>query len=92
MVLGYVNSRDQTKVDKAKTNLFVNHPPLTCVKEVRSFLGYAGFYRSFIKDFSKIAKFFTHLLAKNVPFHFSKECHIAFTKLKEVLTYDQPFS
>ena len=56
------------------------------MKEVRSFFGHAGFYRQFIKDFSKIAKPLTNLLAKDVLFRFFDECHAAFSKLKEVLT------
>ena len=51
------------------------------VKEVRSFLRHAGFYRRFIKDFSTIAKALSNLLAKDMPFHFFKECHKAFSKL-----------
>jgi len=66
--------------------LIVNLPPPICVKEVRSFLGHGGFYRWLIKDFSKTAKSLTNLLAKDVPFHFSEECHVAFSKLKETLT------
>ena len=38
------------------------------------------------KDFSKIAKSLSNLLAKDVPFHFSEKCHEAFSKLKEALT------
>ena len=56
------------------------------MKKVRSFLGHAGFYRRFNKDFSKIAKPLSNLLAKDVPFHFSDECFEAFSKLKEALT------
>jgi len=52
IVLGHTISRDGIKVDEAKTDLIVNLPPLTCVKEVRSFLGHAGFYSCFIKDFT----------------------------------------
>nr|GEV01407.1 reverse transcriptase domain-containing protein [Tanacetum cinerariifolium] len=48
------------------------HP--TTVKGVRSFLGHAGFYRCFIQDFSKIARPMTHLLEKEAPVVFSKEC------------------
>ena len=86
IVLGHVISKDGIEVDKAKTNLIVNLPPPTCVKEVRSFLGHVGFYRRFIKDFSKIAKPLSNLLAKDVPFHFSDDCLEAFSKLKKALT------
>jgi len=55
------------------------------VREVRSFLGHAGFYRCFIKDFSKIAKPLTNLFAKDAPCHFSEEYHVVFYKLKEAL-------
>ena len=56
------------------------------MKEVRSFLGHVGFYRRFIKDFSKIAKPLSNLLAIAMPFHFFDECLEAFPKLKEALT------
>jgi len=53
--------------------------------EVRSFLGHADFYRRFNKDFSKTMKPLTNLLAKDLPFHFSEECLMTFTKLKKAL-------
>ncbi|KAL0400140.1 UNVERIFIED_CONTAM: Retrovirus-related Pol polyprotein from transposon opus [Sesamum radiatum] len=56
------------------------------VKEVRGFLGHAGFYRRFIKDFSKIAKPLTNLLSKDAQFHFDDACLHAFRDLKEKLT------
>ena len=56
------------------------------VKGIRSFLGHAGFYRRFIKDFSKIAKPLRNLLNKDTPFRFDKECVAAFETLKEKLT------
>ena len=86
IVLGHVISKDGIEVDKAKTDLIVNLPHPICVKNVRSFLGHAGFYRCFIKDFSKIAKPLSNLLAKDVSFHFFEECLVAFTKLKKALT------
>nr|GEV31898.1 reverse transcriptase domain-containing protein [Tanacetum cinerariifolium] len=53
---------------------------------VRSFLGHAGFYRRFIQDFSKIARPMTHLIEKETPFVFSKDCIDAFETLKKKLT------
>ena len=85
IVLGHVISSDGIEVDKDKINLIANLPPPTTAKEVRSFLGRAEFYCRFIQDFCEIAKPLSNLLAKKVPFHFSKECLEAFTKLKEVL-------
>ena len=61
-------------------------PPPTSAKAVRSFLGHAGFYRRFIKDFSKIATPLMNLLQKDVLFNFSQECLEAFNVLKEKLT------
>nr|GEY41751.1 reverse transcriptase domain-containing protein [Tanacetum cinerariifolium] len=55
------------------------------MKGVRSFLGHVGFYRRFIQDFSKIAKPTTHLLEKETPFLFSKDCIDAFETLKKKL-------
>jgi len=52
---------------------------------VRSFLGHTGFYRRFIKDFSKIATPLTALLCKEVTFEFTLECHDAFQQIKQAL-------
>jgi hypothetical protein len=60
--------------------------PPTTVSEIRSFLGLAGYYRRFIKDFSKIAKPMTKLLEKNKTFEWTKECQASFEELKKRLT------
>ena len=60
-------------------------PPPKCVKDIRSFLGHAGFYRRFIKDFSKIAKPLYKLLAKDAIFEFDDACFDAFETLKRAL-------
>ncbi|GKC22876.1 reverse transcriptase domain-containing protein, partial [Tanacetum coccineum] len=74
------------EVDRAKVDVIAKLPHPTSVKGVRSFLGHVGFYRRFIQDFSKIARPMTHLLEKETPFIFSKECIKAFNILKKKLT------
>ena len=56
------------EVDKAKVELISNIPTPKCVRDMRSFLGHAGFYRRFTKDFSVIARPLCNFLAKDVPF------------------------
>ena len=73
VVLGHVVSNKGIEVDKAKVEVIEKLPPPMSVKGVRSFLGNVGFYRRFIKDFSKNAKPLTHLLVKDVPFQFNEE-------------------
>ena len=85
VVLGHIVSENGIEVDKAKIEVIERLPPPTSVKGIRSFLGHAGFYRHFIKDFSKIAKPLTNLLTKDVPFEFNNECLDAFHRLKGAL-------
>ena len=85
IVLVHIVSKNGIEVDKAKVELISNLPTLKCVRDIRSFLGHAGFYRIFIKDFSAIARPLCTLLAKDVPFTWSQACDIAFTKLKNML-------
>nr|GEV58709.1 reverse transcriptase domain-containing protein [Tanacetum cinerariifolium] len=88
------------EVDKAKINVISKLPHPTTVKGIRSFLCHAGFYRQFIKDFSKIARPMTRLLEKDTSSIFSQECVDAFQTLKRMLTetsilialdWDMPF-
>ena len=85
IVLGHIVSKDGIEVDKAKVELISNLPTPKCVRDIRSFLGHAGFYRRFIKDFSAIARPLCTLLAKDVPFTWSQACDTAFAKLKNML-------
>ena len=85
IVLGHIISSKGIEVDKAKVDLIHNLPPPKTVREVRSFLGHAGFYRRFIKDFSKVSKPLCNLLAKDVSFIFDDLCLVAFEKIKEVV-------
>jgi hypothetical protein len=56
------------------------------VRELRSFLGHAGFYRRFIKDFSKITTPLCKLLAKEVDFMVNQACKDAHDELKRRVT------
>ncbi|GKC62443.1 hypothetical protein Tco_1095041 [Tanacetum coccineum] len=87
IVLGHKVSRAGLEVDKAKIDVISKLSPPTNVKGIRSFLGHAGFYRRFIKDFSKISRPLTKLLKKDTPFIFNKYYHEAFNLLKEKLTF-----
>ena len=86
IVLGHVISSRGIEVDKAKIELISKLPSPTNVKKVRQFLGHAGFYRRFIKDFSKIAKPLYKLLEKDAKFVWEKECKESFEELKSYLT------
>jgi len=85
IVLGHVMSKKEIEVDKAKMNLIAPLSPPRSVKDIRSFLGHAGFYQRFIQNFSKIARPLTSLLIKDVPFVFTPECLKAFEILKKEL-------
>ena len=55
------------------------------MRDIRSFLGHAGFYRRFIASFSAISRPLCHLLASDVPFEWTSECQASFEKLKKSL-------
>ncbi|KAM1349053.1 hypothetical protein ACFX2F_003162 [Malus domestica] len=86
IVLGHIISEKGIEVNKSKIDLVRYLPSPTSVREVRSFLGHAGFYRRFIKDFSKIAQPLCRLLQKEVSFEFNEVCEQAFNHLKDLLT------
>ena len=85
IVLGHMVSQRGIEVDRAKIEVIANFPPPKSVKDIRSFLGHAGFYRRFIQDFSKIAKPLCNLLAKEAVFEFDEACIDAFETLNKVL-------
>ncbi|XP_056685819.1 uncharacterized protein [Spinacia oleracea] len=85
VVLGHLISERGIQVDRAKIEVIEKLPPPVNVKGVRSFLGHAGFYRRFIKDFSKIAKPLTQLLLKDATFEFTDACLESFDRIKKAL-------
>ena len=73
------------EVDIAKVEAIEKMPYPRDVKGIRSDLGHVGFYRRFIKDFSKISKPLTNLLQIDVPFCFDDDCKEAFETLRKAL-------
>lgn len=85
IVLGHRVSKNDIEVDKTKIEVIDKLSPPTSVKGIRSFLGHVGFYRRFIKDFSKVAKLLCSLLEHDKPFQFDKGRLQTFRELKKVL-------
>jgi len=87
IVLGHKISHKGLEVDKAKVEVIEKLPPPVNIKGIKSFLGHAGFYKRFIKDFSKISKPLCNLLNKDTAFKFDDNCLAAFNILKEKLIF-----
>ena len=85
IVLGHRISARGIEVDRAKIEAIEKLPPPSLVKGIQSFLGHAGFYMRFIKDFSQIAKPLSNMLVQGIPFDFDSQCLQAFTVLKDKL-------
>ncbi|KAH9744181.1 hypothetical protein KPL70_003578 [Citrus sinensis] len=83
--LGHVVSKDGILVDPSKVEVVSQWSRPTNAKEVRSFLGLAGYYRRFVEGFSKIAMPLTQLTKKNVKFAWTPECEKSFEELKRRL-------
>ncbi|RDY06040.1 Retrovirus-related Pol polyprotein, partial [Mucuna pruriens] len=86
IVLGHLVSNKGIEVDKSKIDIITSLQNPDSVREVRSFLGHAGFYRRFIKNFSKLALPLSKLLQKDVEFKFDQPYIEAFEELKNQLT------
>ncbi|RDX72650.1 Retrovirus-related Pol polyprotein from transposon 17.6, partial [Mucuna pruriens] len=86
IVLGHLVSNRGIKVKKEKVNIITSLPKPASVRDVRYFLGQVGFYRRFIKNFSKIALPLSKLLQKDLDFVFDEACVKAFEELKTRLT------
>ena len=85
IVLGHRISAAGLEVDQAKVSIIKNLLPPTIVKGIRSFLGHAGFYRRFIRYFSKITRPLCRLLEKDAKFNFDESCQYAFEEIKSRL-------
>ncbi|GJT39110.1 putative reverse transcriptase domain-containing protein [Tanacetum coccineum] len=83
--LGHVIDIQGIHVDPAKIEAVKNWPSPTTPTEVRQFLELAGYYRRFIKGFSKIAKSLTELTQKNKKYIWGEDQESAFQLLKQKL-------
>ena len=81
IVLGHRISVTGLEVDQAKVSIIKTLLPLTTIKGIRIFLGHAGFYRKFIRDFSKIARPLCRLLEKDVKFNIHESCQYSFEEI-----------
>ena len=85
IVLGHRISPAGLEVDQAKVSIIKTLLPTTIVKGIRSFLGHVGFYRRFIRDFSKIARPLCRLLEKDAKFNYDESCQSSFKEIRSKL-------
>ncbi|XP_060673257.1 uncharacterized protein LOC125420382 [Ziziphus jujuba] len=86
--LGHIIEEGKIRMDMEKVKAIQEWKTPANVKELRSFLGLANYYRRFVKGYSKKATPLTELLKKEVPWEWSKECEGAFQDLKEAMMKD----
>ena len=84
--LGHVVSASSVSMNPEKVEVVMSWERPKSVIEIRSFLGLAGYYRRFIKDFSRLAAPMTRLTRKEVKFDWNDRCEEAFQELKRRLT------
>ena len=98
--LRHIVSSDGIRTDPKKLQAVREFPPPSSVKEVRSFVGLASYYRKFIPHFARVAGPLHALTKKDVTFVWTPECQSAFEELKQLLTtapllvyprFDRPF-
>jgi hypothetical protein len=83
--LGYIISPTGIEMDPEKVRAVAEWKELMNVKGVQSFLGFANFYRRFIRDFSKITAPLIQLIRKDTPWGWDDDAQAAFEELKEAM-------
>src|ERR1700733_11321296 len=84
-VLGHTISQQGLQVDPNKISIIRKVSPPQKVIDVQSFLGLVGYYRRFIKDFSKLASPLFRIFGKDVDFIWTNNCQEALDELKDKL-------
>lgn len=83
--LGHIISPAGVSTYPKKVQIIADWPTPQSVKELRSFLGMAGYYRKFVKNFGLLAKPLTHLLKKGEMYVWTSETEASFQTLKTAL-------
>ena len=84
--LGLILTKEGLHTDPKKIAAIINYPIPTNLKELRTFLGIAGYFRKFIQNYSIIARPLSNLTRKDIKYEWTSECQIALDTLKEKLT------
>lgn len=83
--LGHVISASGVATDDSKIDTVCEWPTPVNVKKLRSFLGFASYYRKFVRGYGSISQPLTNLLRKNIPFIWTAEAELAFQSPKKFL-------
>ncbi|GFT31145.1 retrovirus-related Pol polyprotein from transposon 17.6 [Trichonephila clavipes] len=83
---GHIVESGTIKPSPTKTLAVRKYPEPTTIKQVQSFLGLTGYFRKYIKDYSKIAKPLSYLTRKEKPLFFRDSTKEAFEKLKKIMS------
>jgi hypothetical protein len=84
--LGHICTPFGIRPDPKKVKAIEQYPVPKTVRDVRAFIGLAGYYRRHVRNFAEIARPLTSLTKKDVPFEWTTEHQQAFDKLKEILS------
>ena len=84
--MGHVVSGERVTIDSSKIGAVQDWAQPKNAFEIHSFLGLTGYYRRFVKDFSRLASPLTRLTRKGVKFVWSESCEKSFQELKVKLT------
>ncbi len=83
--LGYILTTTGTEVDPEKVQVLRDWRRPNTIMGVKSYLGFCGFYRQFIRNFGKIAKPLSDLTKPSIPFQWTEDCTLAFDELRNQL-------
>ena len=83
--LGHIVGRAGLECDPNKLSAVANWIPPSTIKGVREFLGFTGYYRRFVPDYSTVAQPLVRLLGKDCKFEWTDACQDAFKALRALL-------